>query len=435
MQETTRRTTCRVCNSPNLTHLFSLGTQYVSDFIDEDDKTERIKCPINLLLCNECTLVQQEYTAPQEILYSRHYWYKSGTTETMRNALKDIVDSAMRSVYLEEGDIVLDIGSNDGTLLRCYPDTVFTVGFEPATNFALSGREGVSYFVNDFWSKELYHLHKAKIVTAIGMFYDLEDPNQFVADIAAVLHPEGVFVAQLMCLKQTVERADVGNFAHEHLEFYSLRSLKYLLGKHGLCIYDIEENYINGGSYRIYIKHWEDNSKVLTPRMYEAIDEEERRGLNQRTTYDKLFERMERTKMLVVEYINKVANEGKLVCVYGASTKGNVILQYYGLDRKHIVAAIDKSEEKIGKRTVGSGIKIFGERVLQISQIDYLLILPWAFVNEFAKREQVWLEAGGTFIVPLPYPHTIEADQVDVAVKHLWYPTDRMPLLKVRALI
>lgn len=444
-----KRTTCRVCGSLGLTHLFSLGIQHISDFVTEDKVGTSPTCPISLCLCNQCTLVQQEYTAPQDFMYTRHYWYKSGTTETMRKALADIVDTAMDVVRLDPGDVVLDIGSNDGTLLRCYPKelNLFTAGVEPAANLREEGRKGISCFINEFWSAEAYFLrvnevdaedvwsNKAKVITAIGMFYDLEEPNFFIADIAKVLHPEGVFIAQLMCLKQTIEQGDVGNFAHEHLEFYSLDSLDYLMKAHGLQIYDIEENKVNGGSYRLFIRHLSNSPKDYPSspaaiRRGKAFVRESEMGLDKVQTYTDFFQRLETNKEKVTEFIRREVLKDKIVWVYGASTKGNVILQYYGLDKTLIEFACDKSPEKWNKYT-STGIQIGSEELMRKAGVDYLLILPYAFTMEFYKREQEWLEKGGKFIIPLPIPHTIEVDQVDLAVKWDWYPQDRMPLFKV----
>src|SRR5690606_36627210 len=203
MSNYTTRTSCRVCGNKNLTALFSLGSQYVSGYINEDQKSEDvgIRVPIDLELCNVCGLVQAKHTAPQELLYSRYYWYRSGVTQTMRNALRDVVNDARRIISLEPADVVLDIGSNDGTLLRNYPDWVKKVGVEPATNLAEQEKEGVDVFINDFWSSSVYdkHIHRnAKIITSIWMFYELWDPYQFIGVVAEVLVPSALFMGLLM---------------------------------------------------------------------------------------------------------------------------------------------------------------------------------------------------------------------------------------------
>lgn len=416
--EVTPRTTCRACGSANLTELFSLGEQFVSDFVTAEGIASAPRVPIALDLCNGCTLVQQRYTAPSDFMFSRHYWYYSGTTQTMKKALADVVDAAMGKVPLSPGDVVLDIGSNDGTLLRCYPKELglVAVGVEPATNMREEGSKGITHFINEFWSFENYQIEslvtwngpkKAKIITACGCFYDLDNPSTFIADIAKVLHPDGVFVAQLMCLKQTVELGDVGNFAHEHLEFYSLTSLSVLFGNAGLEVFDVEENAVNGGSYRLYVRRIRDQRETMaTPgwdRFGRALRVEMRDlKLHDPATYVALFARMTANRNKCVAFIRERVAAGEGVWIYGASTKGNVIAQWYGLDTTLIQGAADKSAEKWTKFMVGTGIPITSEAVARESA-DWFLVMPYSFKTEFIEREKPWRAGGGKgFLFPLP---------------------------------
>lgn len=404
----TTRSTCRVCGSGQLTFLFSLGEQYVSNFIREREPVG-IKVPIDLELCRNCSLVQLKHTAPQELLYRRYYWYRSGVTATMRQALRDITQEIEERVPLNPVDVVLDIGSNDGTLLRSYKVPVTKVGVEPANNLVEAGSRGVDHFIHDFWNYETYAARlggkPARVITAIGMFYDLEDPNQFIADISKALDPEqGVFIAQLMCLRNMLDLGDVGNLAHEHLEFYSLASLHYLYRQHGLEIYDIEENNVNGRSYRIYAA--KQGSNVVPPigayhRLHKAAIREV--GLDRPEVYTDFFENMEENRALTVDFITHEVKQNNKTCwVYGASTKGNVILQYYGLDSSLIEGASDRSKEKWGRYTIGSQILISSEEYARAANPNYFLVLPYAFLDEFIKRESEWRDRGGKFIVPLP---------------------------------
>lgn len=446
MSKIEARTTCRVCGSSNLTKLFSLGNQYVSTFTDHNRflNSDIPYCPIELEICQNCTLIQQKYTAPSEFMYTRHYWYRSGVTQTMKNALKDIVDSSIKRVKLEENDIALDIGSNDGELLRQYKshsNWIRTVGVEPAINLQQEGSVGITALVKDFWNEENYlntvsnfdktvesrkHIKikdwpqsKAKIITAIGMFYDLDDPNAFIADIAKVLHPEGIFICQLMCAKQMYEQKDVGNLAHEHLEFYSLNSLEYLFYKNGLTIGDIEENDVNGGSYRIYA--YPIGSKLITKegkeRCRQALDIERDMRIRYEDVWAEWFQDIMDSKAKLYKWVryNVLATEN-LMYVYGASTKGNVLLQWWGLQNGiHVHGAADKSVEKHGKYTVGTGIYIYSEDDMRQINPKYLLVLPYSFINEFIERERTWMERGGIFLVPLPTLRTYQL--VDSQVK------------------
>lgn len=434
MTATKKWTTCRCCRSADLTPLFSLGEQWVSDFpvpaanvmakdfVRENPCAFRREVEIALDLCNRCTLVQQRFTAPQDFLYTRHYWYRSGTTDTMRRQLEDVVRAAWdaSTTTLANGDVWLDIGANDGTLLSSvgerYPGVV-RVGVEPASNLADECRKHCDVFVGDFWSAKVYFVKAAiesqrvkaglndfgtklaKVVTACGMFYDLDDPNAFVRDVAAVLHPDGVFVAQLQCLAQTVRLGDVGNLAHEHLEFYSLESLLALFGRHGLQVYRVEENAVNGGSYRLYARHA--RGQLQERSVTEFLRAETLEGLADPMRYARLYRQFEVQRTACRMFVRTARDEGKKVWVYGASTKGNVILQYYGLGPDEIVAAADRSPEKWG-RTTSNGVPIVSEDEFRKAAPDYALVLPYSFINEFKEREAAWLRGGGRFLVPLP---------------------------------
>ena len=406
---------CRLCGSADLTTLFSLGEQFVSSFVSKEEITSGPKVPIDIDLCRSCTLVQQRHTAPQDFLYTRFYWYRSSVTATMRDALRDVVESAAKSVDLQTGDVALDIGANDGQLLSNYAEGIIRVACEPAKNLHAECRERCAVLLDDFWDADSYFQRvpkKAKVVTACGCFYDLLDPNDFIADVAKVLHPEGVFIAQLMCLKQTLEKRDVGNFAHEHLEFYSLYSLAELFRRHGLKICDIEENSVNGGSYRPYVRHDCDRAghpydggldlPSYVQRTCDAFLVERNLELNRPETYTAFFQELEQNKARCMTFIRSAVAAGKRVWVYGASTKGNVILQYYGLDHTLIEGAADRSPDKVGLYTVGTGIPIHDEETFRQANPDYALVLPYAFREEFLSRESAWRERGGRFIFPLP---------------------------------
>jgi NDP-4-keto-2,6-dideoxyhexose 3-C-methyltransferase len=403
----TTRETCRVCNAGPLKHLFSLGTQYVNNFIQKEDLHKCPKAPLEMVLCPQCGLAQLKDTAPQELLYSGFYWYKSGVTETMKKALRDITQKAEEMFELKSGDVVLDIGSNDGTMLRTYQiPGLITIGVEPATNLAEEGKQGITHFVNDFWTLENYHKvtnQKAKVITAIGMFYDMEDPNQFIADAKDALTEDGVFIAQLMCLKNMLDKNDVGNICHEHLEYYSFASLEYLFKKNGLEIFDIEINEVNGGSYRVYAKRIGAIVKE-TPGSTERVQKvrENEKELQDEKVFHDFFARLEENKRKCVEFIKEEHSKGKKIWAFGASTKGNVILQYYGLDHNMILGASERSPWKFGKYTVGSMIPIYSEEEARVAQPDYFLVLPYAFFDEMYARETKWREKGGKWIVPLP---------------------------------
>ena len=402
---------CRECGSDKITSLYSIGDLYVSDFVEKPD--QGIKAPLEMVMCENCSLVQLRDTAPQEFMYTRFYWYRSGVTDTMKKALRDITQSIEERIPLKAGDVVLDIGSNDGTMLRTYTiPGLIKVGVEPASNLAEEGKKGLEYFINEFWTIENYNKvldKKAKVITAIGMFYDMEDPNQFIGDAAKALEKDGVFIAQLMCLKNMLDTNDVGNICHEHLEFYSLSALDYLFDHNGFEIIDIEHNLVNGGSYRIFASLKGANLPEIPgakERMKKYRDEE--KEFSGKKVHMDFFARIEESKKKCVDFIRGEVAKGKSVWVYGASTKGNTILQYYGLTNKDIVAASERSPEKWGKFTVGTGIPIVSEDEARKANPDYFLVLPYAFFDEFYKREEEWRKGGGKFIVPLPEFRVVE---------------------------
>ena len=388
---------CLLCKSKKFKKIFSLGNLFVSNFVNKNDIKKGIKAPLNLLYCKNCTLIQLSHIAPQEILYRRFYWYRSGVTKIMQMGLKNIFHDSLRNVKMEKDDLVLDIGANDGTLLSYYKrKKIKTIGCEPAKNFRKLIKKNSDFLINNFWKKKLLDkiilknkLKKPKIITAIGMFYDLEDPNKFIKDAADSLHEKGIFIAQLMCLKTMIEKNDLGNICHEHIEFYSLKSLKFLFENNGLEIFKIQENDINGGSYRIYCRKFKKGSIKLKHE-------------NVLKLMQGFISRVKQNKRVTMNFIKKKVSEGRKIYLYGASTKGNTILQYYGLNHKMISYAAERSPEKWGKYTIGTGIKIIKEKTARKLNPDYFFVTPWGFIKEFIKRENKWLKNGGSFIVPFP---------------------------------
>lgn len=388
---------CLLCSNKKLKRIFNLGNFYVSNFVNKNNITKNnIKCPLILLYCNKCTLIQLSHIAPQEIMYRRFYWYKSGVTKTMRDGLKNLFEASLNYVNLNKNDCILDIGANDGTLLKYYKKKYITIGCEPAKNLTHSLKKNCKYIIDNFWSYEKLikiikknKLQKPKIITAIGMFYDLENPNKFIKDASKSLHDEGIFIAQLMCLKSMIDKNDVGNICHEHIEFYSLKSLKFLFENNGLEIFKIEENNINGGSYRIFCRKLNKGSIKL-------------KNENILSMMKRFVSRVKKNKEITTRFINKEIKSGKKIFLYGASTKGNTVLQYYKLNGKKINFAAERSPDKWGKFTVGSGIEIISEKEARKKNPDYFFVTPWGFIKEFKKREQKWLKNGGKFILPFP---------------------------------
>ena len=409
------RTSCRVCRG-SLDPILSLGDQYVSTFLFPE-QPDGPKAPLELVLCQQCRLLQLRHTVPGDRMY-QNYWYRSGTNQTMRDALSDISRTAVQLVRLEEGDSVLDIGCNDGTLLGSYAvPGLYKIGFDPAQNLAAFSRKVANKVLIGFFNADgfladpdLQNL-RPKVVTSIAMFYDLEDPNKFVSDVKRIMHDEGVWIVQMSYLPLMLQQNDFGNICHEHLEYYSLQSLEYLLHLHDFAIVDVQMNDVNGGSIRAFIRNrgadpstfgGENYRQQAADRVSKVRKSEAELGLDRTNPYHEFAMRVEGIKRQVCDFIKDQVAQEKKVFVYGASTKGNTMLQYFGLDNSVINAAAERNPDKWGMVTVGTRIPIISEAEARAAKPDYFLVLPWHFIEEFKAREHTYLSSTGKFIVPLP---------------------------------
>jgi NDP-4-keto-2,6-dideoxyhexose 3-C-methyltransferase len=407
------RTACRICGSRDLVSILSFGDMYVSGFV-EADANDTIAAPMNLVLCNRdtggCGLLQLAHTVPGELLY-RHYWYRSVTNDSMRRELAEITRRAEELVPLSAGDIVLDIGCNDGTLLRSYQTRgIRLAGFEPAENLVVFARQGTDQVLNEFFNAAAYKTafgeQKARVITTIAMFYDLDRPADVVSGIASCLAADGVWINQMAYLPLMLERNAFDNICHEHLTYYSLSTLERLYAAAGLEVFDIELNEVNGGSFRIYARHQGSDvggSDEFRRARVAALEQfEESLNLDGREIYDRFAERVLRIKDELNQFLRSAVADGKKVYGYGASTKGNTLLQFFGLDDSVITAIAERNPEKWGKRTVATNIPIISEEQARRERPDYMLVLPWHFLPGFVEREREYLAAGGHFVVPLP---------------------------------
>lgn len=405
------RTTCRVCGG-QLDPILSLGEQYISNFVTPETPNGN-KAPLDLVLCRWCTLLQLRHTVPADWMY-QNYWYRSGTNQTMRDALADIAHTTEQLIHLPEGAKVLDIGCNDGTLLASYKTKgIFRIGFDPAKNLASFSRRVADLVIEDFFmAGGPIADYQPMIVTSIAMFYDLENPNQFVADVKRVMHPEGVWVLQMSYLPLMLKQHDFGNICHEHLEYYSLQSLEYLLARHGFLVSDVQLNDVNGGSIRVFIRNSGADDTLFADATYRkfAVErvrkmraQEAKMGLNEAVAYLDFTTWIERIRNDVRSFVQDRVLAGEKVAVYGASTKGNVMLQYFGLDSNLISFAAERNPDKWGLITTGTRIPMISEEDARAQRPDYFLVLPWHFIEEFREREKAYLFGGGKFIVPLPH--------------------------------
>lgn len=395
--------------------LFSLGYLHPSDFLAPDEEP---RCsPIELkLTIDENSLVRLEKTAPKEAMWGK-YWYRSGINSTMKNELYSIVESILPLMKYEENSIWVDIASNDGTLLSFVPDEFIKIGIDPAENsFKREAEKHANLIIQDYFSADVYQKcrfgsQRAKIVTSIAMFYDLEEPDDFIQDVYNILEDDGLWVMQLSYSPLMMYQNAFDNIVHEHIYYYTLFTLNLLLNRNGFTVMDCALNDVNGGSFRVYIMKTEANRTKFASQPYRDVCKfrvdsllvnEYLTNANAGKSWLSFFENIEKLKQDVLQFILTAKSKGATIWAYGASTKGNTLLQYFGLDYTLIDAIADRNRDKWGLRTVGTNIPIYSESDMRKAHPDYLLILPWHFINEFREREKDYLQKGGQFIVPCP---------------------------------
>lgn len=400
---------CRLCHSGQLLPIISLGDQYMSNFTNYEEGT---RAPLDLVICDSCKLLQLKHDAPAQLMWGNQYWYKSGISTTIKADLKDIVNKAQRLVELKKGDLVIDIGCNDGTLMGFYDKEkgIEIAGFEPSGNVAKDAKAKGFKVINNFFNAEdfinNFGIKKAKIITAISMFYDLENPNKFLEDIKQCLYKDGIFIIQQNYLLTMLEQNAFDNILHEHREYYSLISLSNLLDKHNLEIFDIEQNNINGGSIRTYIKFKENTKNKefegAEERIRNLIEKEKKTGLDTLKPYVEFASRINKIKEKIMDFLKQEKDNGKKIWIYGASTRGNVILQYFDLNSELIDGIADMNSDKWGKKTTGSWIPIYSPERMRDEEPDYLLVNTWHFLDEIIEQEKELFDKGCKFVVALP---------------------------------
>jgi NDP-4-keto-2,6-dideoxyhexose 3-C-methyltransferase len=410
---------CRVCGAP-LDDVLDLGTLHLNHFPETITEVLAPPCPLVLALCPTCGLVQLRHTVPPETMY-RHYWYLSGINEMMVANLEEIVAQVTTMIPLKPGDTVIDIGANDGTLLAAYKryghDKIRTVAFEPAKNLmgALHENAMPTTTINDFFPCRSYRGPKAKIITSIAMFYDLENPGGFVQAIKETLRPDGLWVLELAYLPDTIKRRAFDSICHEHLEYYTLQTLDFLLGRHGLRVIDAETNQVNGGSMRVFVGHRSFPSAVKGRQGSDVrIRDMLIRELKMRKpeTFEWFAGEIERVK----DAINTAVTISGVVDLYGASTKGNTLLQVCGIGPQQVRWALERSEAKWGRHTI-TMVPIVNEQLGREDPADLWLVLPWHFRDSFLLREQAYLNQGGKMLFPMPHREIVMRAPMDEVVK------------------
>lgn len=396
--------------------LFSLGELYVSDFIKENEIARAGKHDLTLVIDERYGAARLEKCTPIHSMFGK-YWYRSGVNTTMKKELFDIVENIKKVQKLEKDDLWLDIACNDGTLLSYVDQHLIKLGIDPAEESFLVESRLVSneiiqdYFTLDSFNRSKYKSKKAKVITCIAMFYDLDNPIDFLNDVKEVLDDDGLFVIQMSYTPLMIKQLAFDNICHEHVYYWSLLSLQKLMMVSGLKIVDCQLNDVNGGSFRVYIKKENSDITKFATRPYRDVCDiriesillwEETQHLDSTKTWLDFYQGIEDLKKQTVDFIKGEKLKGKKICGYGASTKGNTLLQYFGLDNTLIDAIAERSPYKYGHKTIGTNIPIMSEDEVRLMNPDYFLILPWHFISEFTKREIDFLNKGGKLIVPCP---------------------------------
>ena len=408
------RKSCRVCGSAALTPVINLGEQHLQgSFVKPGKESPPLrKIPLTLLRCDPtrdekaCGLLQMEHSVPPEVLYSS-YWYRSGTNNTMRTHLKGIVDEAVQIIDMKTAT-VLDIGCNDGTLFDFYPNGFKKYGVDPSDIAQGIDKTKATVIQDVFPSNELLTTienTKFDIITSIAMFYDLEDPLAFTNAIRTVLAPEGIWIFEMSYMPSMLKMNSYDTICHEHLEYYSLAVIEHILRFSSLKIFNVLENDINGGSLRCYATHvnnFKYKNDKFTQNIKRLHQEEFDLELDTDKPYKNFQDRINVHKEELQHLLRNLKKEGKKIHVYGASTKGNTILQWCGIDNRTIDYAAERNPEKYGASTLGTNIPIISEADSRAMNPDYYLVLPWHFKKEIIDREKETVAKGTSLIFPLP---------------------------------
>lgn len=404
---------CRICRNSDLISIINLGNQYLTGVFPKSRKESITSGPLELVKCQEvkygktCGLVQLRHSYNLNEMYGMNYGYRSGINKSMKDHLHGKVKKILNKIPLIPGDMVIDIGSNDGTLMNVYPQKgLILVGIDPT---GIKFKECYSNhitLISDFFSasavRNIFGEKKAKVITSIAMFYDLEFPMDFMNNIYQVLSDDGIWVFEQSYMPAMLEMNAYDTVCHEHLEYYSLKQIKWMTDRVGFKIIDVEFNNINGGSFSVTVAKSNSSYNENVSMVGKILLEENNKGLDKVKLYKDFERRVYRQRDDLILFIQKMKSENKKVFGYGASTKGNVILQFCRLTEKDIHFIAEVNQDKFGCFTPGTFIPIIPEERARSMKPDYFMVLPWHFKDNIINREQNYLMSGGKLFFPLP---------------------------------
>lgn len=401
---------CRICGNRHLEPVLDLGDISLTSVFPGPDDPDPPKAPLDLVVCSEgmggCGLVQLRHTVDQAAMYHDNaYGYRSGLNRTMRAHLNALASEISEQIDLAPGDWVVDIGGNDGTLLKNFVKPgLQRLSVDPTSaQFEAHLPPGVQYVPRYFSADAVAPVvgpHGARVITSVAMLYDLPDPVGFAKDVKSCLRKDGLWITEQSYLPAMLEKTAYDAVCHEHLEYYGLRQILHIAKATGLRVVTFSQNDMNGGSIRVVLCHEEAAWKSDVRRIEHACEHEE--GRTDRAALMGFAQRAAVRASQLHRWAVNARENGETIWLYGASTKGNVTLEYSGVDRDLVQGAAERNPRKYGRRTPGTGIPIVSEEEARRMRPAWFLVLPWTFLPEFIEREADYLASGGRLVVPLP---------------------------------
>ena len=396
---------CRSCGSSSLIKCLNLGNQYLTGIFPKNQNEKVSKGNLSLVFCKNCSLLQSEQNFDRYEMYGSNYGYMSSLNSSMIDHLKNKSQKIKTISKLSKSDLIIDIGSNDGTFLSYFVDHCLTLGIDPTISKFKKMYNKKINIIDDFFSGKILKkksIKKAKVITSISMFYDLEDPVTFANEVNEALDKDGIWHFEQSYMPSMIKNTSYDTICHEHLEYYSLKSIMYILKKSNFKIVDIELNDINGGSFALTVAKKKSKKFEESFLVDWLLNKEDSYKFNKIETLFDFKNKVFKHKKLLSELILNLIDMKKKVLGYGASTKGNVILQFCEIDNKLVNYIVDVNPFKKNRITPGTNIKIINENDFLRKKVDYLLVLPWHFKNHILKKEKKFINNNGKFIFPLP---------------------------------
>lgn len=407
-------TACRSCGDTNLKNCVSFGPQFLSTTFVQTNEGHPLadaKVPLTLVLCETCRMVQLKESVDRDSLYD-DYSYRTAANPTKRSVLKELVVDVAGRMELTRGDAVLDVGANDGTLLSFYPDNLRRIGVEAAENITWGHlHRSIAIINGDFSAENIRPVlggAQCKIVTTVAMLSGVHDVHDFAQNVKALLADDGVWCIQVSYLPQLLDTLTFHEVCHEHLYYFSLQTLNSVLEDNGLSIFDVSLNNASGGSMRVFATHSE-KATDKTEAFQDLWDKEAALGLDESKTYSDFHKRLLKLKTTIKSFIRQEHEAHYTIAGIGASSKANVMLQFFDIDNHVLPYISERNPDKVSLRTLGTDIELVSERKARQMNPDVMMVLPWHLKSELMRREKRYLENGGKLLFPMPYPHIVSS--------------------------